>query len=242
MPVRKALAVALAIVLMLAAVGCSSDGNGASSGAAGSDNTESGSSASAGIDDLDALKAHLAEKYADTEWYPHLKDLKVEKQLGANVIVGAMDLTLEDKERMDLAGEANSAIANAQPSFATNSSIRGSGAGFIGQGWGQKTAAEALGLPAAPTDAAGMKTWIDAAFGDSGEPWVDAITSVSGSGSTLLIKTNLPYNQETTLIGQRISSAVALSGQTFATEIDVLSSDGNNYLIMGQPWPSNLTY
>ncbi len=240
MSVRRALAMTLVLLLMVPFLGCSSGGGTPSDVA--SPGTTGGSVASDEIGDLDALKAHLAEKYADTEWYPHITDLTVENQLGASVIVGTMDLTLTDEPSMKLAGDANNAISNAQPTFATNSSMRGTGTGFIGAGWGQKTAVEALNLPAAPTDAAGMKSWIDEVFGDSGEPWVAAITSVSGTGSTLLIKTNLPYNPETPLIGQRISSAVALSGQTFATQVDVLSSDGNNYLIMGQPWPSSLTY
>jgi len=225
---------------MVTVLGCSS-GSGTPSDAANPGAT-GGSAASDEIGDLDALKAHLAEKYADTEWYPHVTGLTVETQLGAGVIVGTTDLALTDEAGMKLAGDANNAISNAQPTFATNSTMRGTDTGFISIGWGQKTAAEALDLPAAPTDAPGMKAWIDTVFGDSGEPWVDSITSVSGSGSTLLIKTSLPYNPETTLVGQRISSAVALSGQTFATEVDVLSSDGNNYLIMGQPWPSSLTY
>ncbi len=242
MSVRRILALALAVLVVATVVGCASGSGGASSDTTKPAASGSESGASTEIGDLEALKTYLAEKYADTEWYPHITDLSVEKQLGANVIVGTMDLELTDEASMNMANDANTAISNAQPTFATNSVMQGTGPGYMSQGWGQKTAAEALGLPAPPTDAAGMKTWIDTVFGDSGEPWVAAITSVSGSGSTLLIKTNLPYNTETTAIGQRISSAVALSGQTFATEVDVLSSDGNNYLIMGQPWPTNLTY
>ncbi|MHB1341910.1 MAG: hypothetical protein ACYC77_08620 [Coriobacteriia bacterium] len=202
--------VVLALVVGMA--GCGSSG-GASrpqvGGSGGSSGGASGGAPEGAIATVEDLKATIDSDYADAAWYDDVTDITLETYMGAQVLTfhvawGMADTDWEAKQAkttaiQDMLGELepeiapNMGLVDADGTFSPllSSSILGA-----------EPMNTAFALPAAPTDAAGVKAWLDAVYGPGGlvtlgenETWYDSIQSVKmedvGAGNAVTITTSL---------------------------------------------------
>lgn len=200
---RRAL-LALALLLALTPAGCG--GRGGVTGTVGGSGAKTGEGAIVSIEDLQAT---LKADYGDQTWFPDITGMTLETYLGAPVLAvhvshsnSAADLETQNAHRAALIATLSALDIRVAPNVvlvdADGSIVRATSGG------GGIPMAEAFPLPPAPTDAAGVKAWLDSVYGPDGlvklgpnETWYASIRSVTvadpfGTGDMLIVSTDLP--------------------------------------------------
>jgi len=229
--------VLLALLLALSAFGCggatSTDGGGKTDGGGG----ESGSGS---IDAIEDLQAALEADHGDAPWFADITGMTLETYLGAPVLAihvtysnSAADFETQNANRSALIDAISAYDITIAPNVALldadgNIAQAGSGDGGIPM-------AEAFTLPPAPTDAAGVKAWLDQVYGPGGliklgpdETWYASIQSITyedpwNQGDMLIVSTDLPTFKGGQ--GSLVEYAIYTTGSPLLTSYQIIVDD-----------------
>lgn len=230
---------ALATLLALALVGCggTDGGDGDGAGGPGDTGTKTGDGAIGAIEDLQAT---LEADYGDQPWFADITGMTLETYLGAPVLAihvtysnFASDLPAQNERRSALIDTLNALDITIAPNVALidadgNIAQAGGGGGGIPM-------AEAFALPPAPTDAAGVKAWLDQVYGPGGlvklgpdETWYASIKSITyedpwGQGDMLIVATDLPTFKGGQ--GSLVEYAIYTTGSPLLTSYQIIVDD-----------------
>lgn len=247
---KRFLVAALVLVLVMGLAGCGSGGNATApeKPAGGSGSSSSGSSSSDEITTVEALKAAIDKDYADASWYGDLKDISVGTYLGAQVLVlhvGWNTISDDPTAQMTKVTDLQSAIGALAPRIAPNvATVDADGAFSRLSSSSILDAAPmntSLSVPAAPTTAAEVKSWLAAVYGPGGlvklgpdETWYTSIKSVEMDDigldtPSLTVKTSLSQTKDRTQ-WDLLCFAVQSSGSPLLENWAVVSTTDSSIL------------
>jgi hypothetical protein len=246
---RQLLLTALALLLSVAVLGCSSSTTEEPTSGESQAATQ-GDAQAAPLTSEDIAAAFEAE-YGSEEWFSHVQWVGTDQILLAEVTRIDTDLALGDSNANEVANQISDAmmtIVGAQD--VVNIAVADAEGAFITtNGWGSAFE-DTYDVPRPPTSAEEIKAWIDEAFSASGEEWhahvksVDISDDVGGwSGTTMIVvNTDFPERSpEAQTAGTTVGQAIALSGQTVSDKYAIFTASGEHILSGGIP-PASWSY